>query len=169
MNRSFFFVCRERGAALCFVLFLTCCLMLFFGAKQLFFKEEHSGTARVADAAGNDAAARHLRFLAECGWTAEGPVSVEELRVPAVFGAVYENYNRLQLAEGFDLRPYAGKTIKKYVYTVTNDPAAAKDEIVVANVLEAEGRIVGGDICTPAVDGFMHGFHGETDGYDQTG
>ena len=112
---------------------------------------------------------RHLRFLADCGWAAAGPVSVETVRVPKPLNAIYETYNRLQLAQGFDLRPYAGRTLEKYVYTVENDPAAAAGETVCANILEADGEIVGGDICAPAPDGFIHGFHGETDGYDQTG
>ncbi len=169
MKRSFFFVCKERSLALCFVLLLTGCATLFFGAQKLFVKEARPVKADAEDAAESRVAARHLQFLADCGWMAEGPVAVEFLYVPAAFGAVYENYNRLQQAGGFDLRPHAGKTIKKYVYTVTNDPAAAKGETVFANVLEAEGRIVGGDISSTAIDGFMHGFHGETDGYDQTG
>ena len=33
-------------------------------------------------------------------------------------------------------------------------------------VAEIDGRVVGGDICCPRLDGFMHGFQGET-AYEQ--
>ena len=33
----------------------------------------------------------------------------------------------------------------------------------------ADGRVIGGDVCSVRLDGFMCGFHGETDGNDQAG
>lgn len=109
---------------------------------------------------------RHLVFLASCGWRVSSqPPAVETVDIPLAFGDVYERYNRLQTAQGFDLAPYKGCTVKKYVYGILSYPGE-RDGSVRANVLEYGGRVIGGDISAVRIDGFMHGFRGETDGYD---
>ena len=40
--------------------------------------------------------------------------------------------------------------------------------LIYANVLEYGGRMIGGDVSSVRINGFMHGFRGETDGYDPT-
>ena len=111
---------------------------------------------------------RHVAFLNACGWRVRPePLSVVAVRIPAVFGPVYERYNRLQLAQGCDLSAYKGRLVVKYVYELVSYPGAAEGDVY-ANVLEADGAVIGGDISSVRIDGFMHGFHGETDGYDQT-
>lgn len=116
---------------------------------------------------------RHVAFLAGCGWTVSPePVSVSSVHIPETFGAVYRRYNLLQQAQGFDLTPYRGRTVRKYVYELLNYPGEAGAGTVRANVLEADGAVIGGDISSVRLDGFMHGFRGETggmDGYDPTG
>ena len=101
-----------------------------------------------------------LQYLAQFGWSVhEEPVSVQEIFIPAQFGDVYNNYNAIQLAQGFDLLPYAGRSVKKWVYAVTNYPGYAQSEAYVqATLLVCQGIIIGGDICSVELDGFMHGF-----------
>ena len=107
---------------------------------------------------GGDNAAR-VAFLASFGWSGpEEPVETAEVTIPAEFGEVYENYNRLQLSQGFDLTPYKGKTAVRYTYTITNYP---EQEDMQAHLLVCENRIIGGDISSPRLDGFMCGFSGE--------
>ncbi|MBR2414594.1 MAG: DUF4830 domain-containing protein [Clostridia bacterium] len=101
-----------------------------------------------------------LQYLAQFGWTVqEEPVSVQEIFIPAQFGDVYNKYNAIQLAQGFDLLPYAGRSVKKWVYAVTNYPGYAQSEAYVqATLLVCQGIIIGGDICSVELNGFMHGF-----------
>ena len=57
--------------------------------------------------------------------------------------------------QGFDLEPYAGQICTQYVYKVENHPG---DDQVYATLLVYGDEIIGGDIASTAVDGFMHGF-----------
>ena len=65
-------------------------------------------------------------------------------------------YNDLQKSQGFDLEEYAGKTVERYTFRLNNYPEVKSE--VFANVLVFNGKIIGGDICTAALDGFMQGF-----------
>ena len=107
---------------------------------------------------GGDNAAR-VAFLASYGWTGpEEPVETAEVAIPSEFGEVYENYNRLQTSQGFDLTPYKGKTALRYTYDISNFTG---QEDVQAHLLVCEGRIIGGDLASPRLDGFMCGLSGE--------
>ena len=100
-----------------------------------------------------------LALLAACGWDAEAdPASVDEVTIPAEFDDVYARYNALQKTQGLDLSRYAGKTVKRYTYRVTNYPGASEN--VVANLLVYKNRVVGADICSTEYRGFMHALTG---------
>ncbi len=101
-----------------------------------------------------------LAFLNQFGWQCEPePVSVREVIIPAKFNEVYEEYNRLQKTQGFDLQSLSGRRVKLWTYKVTNYPGEVSD--VVANVLVLNGKVVGGDISSTLLDGFTHGFDPE--------
>ena len=51
---------------------------------------------------------------------------------------------------------YKNKQIMRYTFTVTNYPSY--EETVYANVLVYRNRVIGGDICSADVSGFVHGF-----------
>ena len=51
---------------------------------------------------------------------------------------------------------YAGKTVKRYVYAVTNYPDGAQDWY--ATVLVQGGEVIGGDVSSTRQGGKMHGF-----------
>lgn len=102
-------------------------------------------------------AGQRLEFISQFGWEVEEePVEIEEVLIPAKFDAVYENYNILQRAQGLDLTRYRGKMVKRFTYQVQNYPDT-EDEVRL-NLLIAENKVVGGDVCSMALDGFMHGF-----------
>ena len=106
-------------------------------------------------------AAEQIAFLEQFGWkTGAAPVETASVQIPQVFDEVYLRYNQLQLDQGFDLRPYAGKKEERYQYEITNYPNFT-DEIR-ANLLVFEGEIIGGDVCSLALGGFMHGFSKES-------
>lgn len=103
---------------------------------------------------------KRIAFLRQYGWDVEeDPVSVEEIYIPSQFGDVYSQYNEIQLAQGYDLLPYAGRCVKKWVYAITNYPGYAQSEAFIrATILVSGDRIIGGDVCSVELDGFMHGF-----------
>ena len=93
-------------------------------------------------------------YLAALGFRAD-PAS-EELRgvsVPARFDAILEDYNALQLSQGWDLRAAAGKTCLCCSYDLVAYPDW--DGRVIAVLYLFRGRVIGGDVHTAAVDGFM--------------
>ena len=98
-------------------------------------------------------------YLERLGWqVAPEPIEVQEILIPKEWGQVYEAYNAMQLEAGFDLRDYKGRPALRYTYEVLNYPGQA--EGVVADLLVAEGRIIGGSIQSIHLDGFIHGlFH----------
>ncbi|MCI8442308.1 MAG: DUF4830 domain-containing protein [Provencibacterium sp.] len=102
-------------------------------------------------------AGQRLEFISQFGWEVEEePVEIEEVLIPAEFDAVYESYNTLQRAQGLDLTRYRGKMVKRFTYQVLNYPDSG-DEVRL-NLLVAENKVIGGDVCSMALDGFMHGF-----------
>lgn len=106
----------------------------------------------------DDAAA----FLGQFGWVVDaGSVETREVTIPAEFDKVFAGYNELQKSQGLDLSKYKKKTVTRHTFTVTN--YADSDEegyegTVYANVLVYRNRVIGGDICSADVNGFIHGF-----------
>ena len=99
-------------------------------------------------------------FLSSFGWEVDAePVSVKNVQIPAKFTQIYEDYNTLQKKQGFDLSKYRADITESYCFRVLNHPAEGD---VFANVLVFKGKIIGGDICSYAINGFMTGFDGMT-------
>ena len=97
-----------------------------------------------------------LEYLSSFGWQVEQePAETREVMIPKEFNDVYQNYNAMQQAQGFDLAPYSGQVVTQYKYLITNYP----DETEVYATLLVYGEvIIGGDVACGKVDGFMHGF-----------
>ena len=99
-----------------------------------------------------------LKFITQLGLTVErDPSGVKEIIIPEEFDDTYINYNELQKESGFDLEPYKGCTAKKWTYTVTNYPEYEESQSIKINLLVYKGKIIGGDICSVELDGFMKG------------
>ena len=96
-----------------------------------------------------------LSYILSMGYSVlPDPLSEKEVIIPEQFDATYEQYNALQKECGFDLAPYAGKTVTQYVYSVTGYEGA---EDVQLELLVYKNKVIGGSIYTAAVDGFMRG------------
>jgi len=96
-----------------------------------------------------------LAYLESLGYTAEStPIEQKEVTIPETFDSVYTEYNRLQLECGFDLSEYKGKAATLYTYAVTNYPG---EPDVRCDLLVRKDRVIGGNLYTTAIDGFMHG------------
>lgn len=100
---------------------------------------------------------QRIAFLKSFGWNVSSEaVEIVEVAIPAEFSDVYRNYNKIQKEQGFDLENYKGKRVKRYTYEVNNYPT--QQEGVRANLLVYNNKIIGGDICSIQLNGFMHGF-----------
>ena len=90
------------------------------------------------------------------GWeVGRRPVKTEAVQIPDTFDVVYTDYNKLQKDSGFDLEKYKGQKAMRYTYIVKNYPDVDAGEIY-ANVLIIDGTVIGGDIMSSRLDGFMH-------------
>ena len=101
-----------------------------------------------------------VAFLAQFGWTvSEEPLEVKETVIPEQFDETYQNYNELQKQQGLDLQPFQGERVKAWSYEITNYPAKdASDGVIRATLLVKDGVVIGGDVSSTALGGFMHGF-----------
>lgn len=99
-----------------------------------------------------------MHFISQTGYTVESdPVSVSEIQIPDNFDEVYTQYNELQKTDGFDLSSYKGCTVKKWTYLVTNYPEHENSDDVRLTLLVYKDKVIGGDVCSVELDGFMHG------------
>ena len=134
----------SRKAVLCFLLgmaLVLCALILAIGGGD---------GARVKT---NE---DRVKFLENLGWEIDPePVAVTEVLIPKDFSDVYQKFNELQLEQGYDLSAYQGKKATIYAYRIRN--YAGFDGTVVAELYVANDHIIGGDIHSLALDGFMHG------------
>lgn len=105
-------------------------------------------------------AEQRVAFLSQFGWSfEEDPVEVAEVIIPPEFDEVYESYNTIQKDQGFDLTKYQGQRVKRWTFAIKNYPGYAADSgCIRANLLVYEGQVIGGDVCSVELNGFMHGF-----------
>jgi len=128
---------------------LILCAVIFSIASGGKSAGEGSGTAVKTNA-------DRVKYLENRGWhVAENPVEEKNVVIPKEFSKVYETYNKLQLEQGFDLSKYGGLEATIYTYTVENYSGYAGN--VVADLYVLNYRVIGGDVHSLAVDGFMHG------------
>ena len=101
-----------------------------------------------------------VEFLSGFGWTvSEQPLESEEVTIPDEFDTVFIEYNNLQKLQGLDLSNYKRKDVMRYTYEVKNYPDY--EGKVYANLLIYKNRVIGGDICSAAYDGFVVTFEGK--------
>lgn len=92
-------------------------------------------------------------YLQELGWETENEQQ-DSVLLPPEFTGVYRDYLALQRECGFDLIQLAGKTVERYRYDILNYPTGENG--VQLDLLVYEGSIVGGDVRTAELNGFMH-------------
>lgn len=77
----------------------------------------------------------------------------DRVLVPQVFNDVYDNYNKIQLSQGFDLRKYKGKSLDRFTLPVLNYPDNSQE--VYVEVLICDDIIVAADIYSVSLNGFI--------------
>ncbi len=102
--------------------------------------------------------AERAAYLASHGWSINAqPKETQTVTIPnAQDNKIFARYNDLQISQGFDLSPYAGKEVTRYVYEILNYPNATAP--VYAGILVCDGLIIGGEITDTSPNGVMHGF-----------
>ena len=101
--------------------------------------------------AGNEG---RVQFLQNLEWQVNAsPAESGQVRIPKEENQVFTRYNDLQKSAGYDLSRYAGKTVMRYVYRITNYPGAT--EPVYATLLVYKDQVIGGDITDTAAGGLM--------------
>ena len=107
-----------------------------------------------------------IKFLEQFGWTVDSePTEEVTMRLPSEFDKVMNSYNELQKKGGLDLSKYKGKEVIRYTYNVTNYPGY--EGKVLANVIVYKNRVIGGDISSSDVTGFIGTFEFPESGNQQ--
>ena len=129
---------------------------LLIGIIALFGGDNTTATSATTSPAVSDNDSR-VSFLKGFGWeVTTSPVESSQVRVPTDMTEVFDRYNQLQQAQGYDLSNYAGKKVMRYVYKVTNYPGAT--DPVYATVLVYKNQIIGGDVTNTASGGKIQSF-----------
>lgn len=118
---------------------------------------------KSAEAFGGEISSKNIKstedrveFLNLLGWEVDpDSEEVQEVLIPSEFNEAYLEYNELQLTQGCDLTRYSGKRARRYTYEITNYPTGEAG--VTASLLIYNKTVIGGDVCSSRLDGFMHG------------
>lgn len=99
---------------------------------------------------------KRVEFLASLGWEVDASSeTAKEIVLPETLGGVLAEYNELQKQQGYDLSLYCGEVCESYTYVLTSYPSGETG--VIAQLFIYKGRVIGGDIHSAALGGFMHG------------
>lgn len=117
--------------------------------------DQHAAQLKLLRTSRLETNEERLALLAALGWEVAGqPAEETEVRIPSVFSDVYERYNRLQKEQGLDLEACKGEKAMRYTYQIVNHPSG--ETAVRATLLVRNNHLIGGDICSSRLDGFMH-------------
>ena len=101
-------------------------------------------------------------FLSGYGWVSSNTPECREIIIPQDFSEVYEQYNQIQKEQGYDLSKYRTDKVLQYTFKILNycDEKGAVLSNVEAHILVKGGEIIGGDISSAELSGFLAGFAG---------
>lgn len=133
---------------------LLCCCAIALNFGQAIGRE--ASASALPSPKGVKSNQDRIDYLSAYGWqVSEEPIATQELLIPEEMDDSYTEYIALQNGQGFDLQKYAGKRVKRYTYEVLNYPTGETG--VQANLLICKNTVVGGEVLSPQLDGFLHG------------
>ena len=136
------------------VMVLAAAAVLIASLIMLFGGSSDATPTAALSTTGNDG---RVQFLQSFGWeVAASPVESGQVRIPQEGNEVFDRYNALQKSQGYDLSPYAGKTVMRYVYKIKNYPGAT--DPVYATLLILKDQVIGGDVTDTSAKGVIRGF-----------
>lgn len=152
------FVYSVKSKQIKFILLVSFVLMTVVSLFILSNESKETSSTDSLSYAGETHKQR-MEFISQFGWEVdEEPVEVKEVIIPEEADDTYTAYNDIQKSQGFDLNEYAGKRAKCWTYVVKNYDGYENQDCIHANILVYDGNVIGGDICSVRLDGFMHGF-----------
>lgn len=99
---------------------------------------------------------QRLSYLSSLGWeTSQTPIETLDLQLPEKLDGDWKAYAELQEEQGLPFSAFAGQTVRRYTYTVTNYPGV--DKGVQVNLYVADDRLIGGDIISTGQNAFQQG------------
>lgn len=132
---------------------LTVAVLVFLSKDSENVSNDNKANLKASDHS------ERMSFISQFGWeVSEEPTEVREVIIPETFDEVYTKYNEIQLAQGFDLSSYKGVRVKRWTYAVKNYAGYENKDCIRINILICDGTVIGGDVCSVEMDGFMHGF-----------
>ena len=97
-----------------------------------------------------------VTFIQDLGWEIDAvPAEITHVTLPESFDAVYETYSAVQSHSGFPFADFKGKNVTRYTYNVRNHKKSASDKVT-AGVFVYENTIIGAEISSGGMNGFMH-------------
>ncbi len=119
-------------------------VLAFFAFEVAFAKGSQSIKA--------DTLTARYRLLSDLGIEVDmQSENVKTVTIPNNFGDVYTNYNKIQKQAGYDLSKYRGERVTLYTYEVLNPQSGG----LCVNLLVCKGKLIGGDVCSVAMNGFI--------------
>lgn len=135
---------------------LVCAIVLLPALSPLLPAVKEVSATSAPSAKGVRTNEDRIAYLSAYGWEiSPEPIATQELLIPEEMDDSYTEYLALQSSQGFDLTKYAGKRLKRYTYEVYNYPSGETG--VQANLLIHRNTVVGGEILSPQLNGFLHG------------
>ena len=101
-----------------------------------------------------------INFAKQFGWDVDPQaLNEQEVQIPKEFDKIFSAYNEIQRRQGLDLSSFKKKSVMRYTYAIKNYPDY--DGEVYINILVYRNTVIGGDVCSADVNGFVHGFERE--------
>ena len=95
-----------------------------------------------------------VEFLQNLGWQVEAaPVETLDMRLPDSWDEEWTAYGKMQAEQGLPFTDFAGATVRRVTYSVTNYPHIPDG--VQANLYLAGEQLIGGDIIFTGQGGFQ--------------
>lgn len=99
-------------------------------------------------------AREQVEFLTSLGWQVEPePLETLDMTLPAEWDEEWEAYGKMQTQQGLPFTDFAGATVRRVTYSVSNYPHIADG--VQANLYLSGDRLIGGDIIFMGQGGFQ--------------
>lgn len=99
-------------------------------------------------------AQEQVEFLASLGWqVTPEPLETLDMRLPDSWDEEWEAYGKMQTQQGLPFADFAGATVRRVTYSVTNYPHIADG--VQVNLYLANDQLIGGDIIFMGQGGFQ--------------
>lgn len=114
-----------------------------------------SGFLGIGEAIDVSTSEGRIEYLSSLGWCVDKSSETEaEVTLPKTFDGAVADYATMQSEQGFEFTSYGGCKCMQYSYIVTN---YGDGSTVYATLFVKGGRVIGGDIHSADIGGFMHG------------